>query len=61
MLVDELSDDWEVHFLKGQNLEKLEKYLEAQKFYEKSLELNPDQALVKKKLKDLANLVNTEN
>ncbi|WP_224491178.1 serine hydrolase domain-containing protein [Robertkochia flava] len=49
ILLLELPDDWEVVDIKGQNLEKLQRYGEAQKMYEAALKLNPDNKLLREK------------
>ena len=41
IIVSEIPEDWEAWDLKGQNLEKLQRYPEAEKAYRKALELNP--------------------
>lgn len=51
IMVKELPDDWEVYDLKGQNFEQLERYKEAEKAYKKALEFNPDNELIKEKIK----------
>jgi tetratricopeptide (TPR) repeat protein len=51
IMVKELPDDWEVYDLKGQNLEQLKAYKKAIAFYEKAMQLNPDNKLLKQKLK----------
>ncbi|MCB9304213.1 MAG: subclass B1 metallo-beta-lactamase [Lewinellaceae bacterium] len=54
IMVQVLPDDWEVFDIKGQNLERLEKYEEAVKVYRKALELNPENGLLKDKIKRCA-------
>ena len=51
IMVQELPEDWEVHDLKGQNLEQLEDYKKAIIAYEKALTLNPKNELLKEKIK----------
>lgn len=51
IMVQELPEDWEVHDIKGQNLERLKSYQEAKISYEKALELNPENKLLKEKIK----------
>lgn len=51
IMVNELPDDWEVYDIKGQNLEQLKDYKKATAFYKKALELNPENELLKDKIK----------
>lgn len=51
IMVEVLPEDWEVHDIKGQNLEQLEDYNNAITAYEKALSLNPENELLKEKIK----------
>lgn len=51
IMVQELPEDWEVHDIKGQNLEQLEDYKNAIIAYEKALKLNPKMEMLKEKIK----------
>ncbi|MBS9525784.1 serine hydrolase [Litoribacter alkaliphilus] len=50
IMVKELPKDWEVYDIKGQNLQKLKYYKKAIIFYEKALELNPENESLKNKI-----------
>lgn len=50
IMVNELPDDWEVHDIKGQNLEKLNAYDKAITAYQKALALNPENKQLVKKI-----------
>ena len=56
IMLKELPDDWEVYDIKGQNLEKLKDYKKAIESYEKALELNPENELLKVKIERCATL-----
>lgn len=51
IMVKVLPDDWEVMDIKGQKFERLKRYREAAEAYQKALDLNPNQALLKEKIK----------
>ena len=51
IMVQELPEDWEVHDIKGQNLEQLEDYRNAIVAYKKALKLNPKMEMLKEKIK----------
>ena len=55
LMVEALPEDWEVMDIKGQNLEGLARYQEAKEAYEKALKLNPDNKLLREKIKRCAN------
>lgn len=50
IMVKELPEDWEVHDIKGQNLERLKEYKSAIMAYEKALKLNPEMEVLKEKI-----------
>ena len=50
IMVRELPGDWEVHDIKGQNLEELKDFKNAKSAYEKALELNPENESLKEKI-----------
>lgn len=50
IMVLELPEDWEVHHIKGQNLEKLQHYKQAKAAYEQALALNEGNTLVKERI-----------
>jgi CubicO group peptidase (beta-lactamase class C family) len=51
IMVQVLPEDWEVHDIKGQNLERLKEYKKATKAYQKAFLLNPENQLLKEKIK----------
>ncbi|MFD0796887.1 serine hydrolase [Maribacter chungangensis] len=51
IMVKELPEDWEVHDIKGQNLEQLKNYKKAITAYEKALKLKPENKLLRDKIK----------
>lgn len=51
IMIKELPEDWEVHDIKGQNLERLKDYKNAVLAYEKALKLNPEMGVLKEKIK----------
>ncbi|WP_281612672.1 serine hydrolase [Flammeovirga sp. SubArs3] len=51
IMVQELPDDWEVHDIKGQNLEQLGDYKNAIIAYKKALKLNPEMEVLNEKIK----------
>lgn len=50
-MLNELPDHWEVYDIKGKTLEHLNDYKQATEFYEKALGLNPENKLLKDKIK----------
>ncbi|MCH2046524.1 MAG: serine hydrolase [Saprospiraceae bacterium] len=50
ILVESLADDWEVMYIKGQNLEQLKKYKKAIVAYQKALALNPKKELIQQRI-----------
>jgi len=57
IMVNELPEDWEVYDIKGQNLEKLKDFKEAILFYEKAIELNPENELLEYKINRCTKLI----
>lgn len=51
IMIKVLPEDWEVHDIKGQNLEQLKDFEKAIKAYDKAISLNPENELLKEKVK----------